>query len=433
MAPSAAPTTSAAGSTFLIAHRRVNLDGGVSLFSPTLTSNLPATITPQSYAQSAEYLADQILVSNDSGTTWKLSPTQAKGAQSVATWSAGWTTVTNIDTQASVVSTLALGNFSSLSNPTQTLFVYNEGVGVQSFSYSFIDQLTKLIATQYSGLIQVSLSGVYSNTGTAPSTLYDSVLIWSGVNALNTHRLILGNGHFAKIIITLINFPAGGLSAQTINLGMQIVANQTSFPIGFADQWLNRTLQVDLDKLPYDLFTTNNAFSINVAPFMANLNGRMVVNYFNQQLNFGANNVQRWVAVLDTGALRAYVNQGDVPATALLLGRATSGTTITAIEYLYNVRPSHYAFGGGAVAKGLFVRANSTILELTTTGNHIGISLGGGYYATRGLAQITAGELLVRGDIISPGTGGKGFKTGGTHAVVLVGGATDSLCLCQLR
>jgi hypothetical protein len=434
MAPSVAPATSAAGTDFKVASRRVNLDGQVSAFSPVGDTNLPATITPQSYAQLAEYLADQVLISNDGGTTWKLVPDSIKGAQSVPTYSASWTTVVNLDNQTSVLSSLELGNFSALSNPEVSFFVLNTGAGVQSFTYSFIDLITNQPAAQYCGLIEVTLDGVYSASGSAPSSLYNGTIIWSGANSLNTQRLVLGANQFAKLRVRLINFPAGGFSTQEVNLSMQIVANQTSFTLGFAEQWPNKTFQIDLDKFPRELFAGLNNFSIIVKPFMVNYNGRLLVNWFDRQINFGASAVERWIAVLDNGNIRAYESELDVPTNSVLIGHCStlgSAPWIDNIEYSYEVRPDAWGYGGGSVDKGLFVSYSGAGLAATSDDNAIGVSLGNGLYASNGRVLLKAGETLVKGDLIRPGSGGKAVTPGG-YGVVLEDGDLDDLVLVEL-
>ena len=437
MAPSVAPATDNVGADFKVAHRRVNLDGQVSAFSPVLDTNLPADITPQGYAQTTEYLADQILVSNDGGTTWKLSPTQAKGVQTVAVWDANWQTVVDQDTQNSVLSSVQLGTFSSLSNPSRTLFVFNTGVGVQSFTYSFIDSLTNQVANQYSGLIQIDLEGVYAVAGSSPSSTHNSSLIWQSGQALNTQRLVLGGGQFAKITVRLINFPSGGFGSQELSLSLQIVANQTTFQLPFSERWPNRTFLVDGNNFKYQLFEGVNGFLVNVRPFMVNLNGRLIVNYFNRQVNLGQAGSTRWIAVLDNGDIRAYPEENDVPANGVLIGVLTatfSSPWLTGVSYKHTPRPDSWGFGGGALDEGRFCNLDSTdgMETVSSADDAIGVSFGSGFYATSGMVRIQADVTLERGDVIQPTSDGKA-TTGGSSGVVIEGAAAEEFALVQLK
>jgi len=437
MAPSLAPTTSAAGTTYDVVTRRLNLDGQPSSFSPVQESNLPATITPQFYLLTADYSADQVLVSSNSGITWRIVPGQTKGAQVVPAFDTSWVEATNIDTQDSVTTGINFGSFGALTSPTKSFFIVNTGNPVQSLTYSFINQVTNQVASEYSGLIQIAIDGVFSASGNLPSTIYNNLLLWSNASgSLNTQRLLLASGQFVKLTVSFVNFPIGGINSQELNLSFQAVANQTTIALGLANSWPDNTLEIDYQSWTPDILVGNSAGSIIVKPFLARVSGVLVVNYFNRTISLGGNSVERWIFVNSLGVIKAATSLADANAGGLVLGRVESqeSSTLAGLDYLYSVKPQVWLKQPGSLAVGLFAAIATGDLEVAVTVlAAAGVTFGNGLLAVSGLAWVVAGEELSKGDLIAPGTGGKAFVASGTKSgVCLLGAAIDKPALITL-
>jgi hypothetical protein len=440
-APSVAPSTDSFGSTYQVRHRRVNLDGGVSLWSPVVATELPATITPQGYSDSDQLLRDEILVSDDFGVTWRVYPGgNVTGAQSVPAFDSGWATTNNQDTQNSVVTSLDFGEFSDTETPSKEVYVVNNGTPINNIKVNFIDLLAGSIATSYMGLLQVSILSTFEQSGVGSSNLYNQSFVWASPQVgLNNLELVLVTGGFVKLSVGFVNYPApDGLASASISLGMELVANQRTYFLGFGSEWLAESYFVDQANYQANFLSATSSTNVVVGPYLVNLNGVLFT-------NFG--DLNKVVAGADTGYQLLVTSTGDIKvvgsATSLLAGETLLATFditgsdpwISNVEYATDIKPRDFGKAGGTVAEGRFVNIDSSgNLALVTLANQaVGISLKkDGYYASSGLARVQVSEAVSVGNRLSATTDGKGEVTVSGPVVVLEDGSTDDLVLCNI-
>lgn len=438
--PSAAPSTSNAGSTYQVRHRRVNQDGGVSLWSTLVASNLPATFTPQSYSDSSELLRDEFLVSDDSGVTWRIYPGgNVTGAQTITAFDSGWVTTTNQDTQNSAVASLDFGEFSDTEEPELSVFVLNRGTPVDNLKVSFLDLITNNLATAYLNKVQVTLEGTYQVSGNGPSSLFDQSLLWTAPQlSLNNLELVMPTDSFIKLTIRLTNFPAGTMAQSAIQMGMELIANQRTFFLGFGSDWLPGSYYVDQNNFQADFLSAVSDTQVQVGPYLVNFNGVLFT-------NFGTQGKQ--VAGVGTGYKLAVDSDGNLvirdSATALAGGEnliATFDITgsspwISNVSYAVDIKPGSFGNAGGTLAAHRFVNIDSSgnLVLASTLADALGISLiQNGYYATTGLTMVQAGGTVSVGDRLVPTTDGKAIQSASGPVVALADGALDDLVLVSI-
>lgn len=413
--PNASPTSSTTGGTYYVRHRRVNLDGGYTLWSNATSGvALPVTITPQTYGDSTQLLRDEILISEDD-TTYKIvpRPTNGMGALSITTYDSGWTTATNQDTQNSIISSLDFGSFSNLSEPARTIYIFNSALSQGSLTFNFLETVTNQVATEYSGLILVELLGVIGAAGQNLSTSYNSQFLWVSPNlGLNTLALILPSSGFAKVRITLTNFPTGGLAENTIQLALQVTANQKKFPLSYGLDWANKTLLYSPNTgFDFPFISSSDGLTVTVDPFLFNYNGVLVGQFSPITLNLSEGVGDYTLTVNPNGTLQAWGSLEIVPENTQTLATFTTSLIspfITTITYTVGLRPQLY----GQVEEPLtnmFARfisidaSNQAQLEDTTP---VGVYVGNGYFTIAGTVILETEQTIAIGDNLAPATDG---------------------------
>lgn len=437
-APTAAPTSSATGGTFQVVHRRVNLDGQVSLWSPPRTGvGLPTTLTPQSYGDPGQLLRDEFLISDDAGVTFRVvpRPSNATGALTVASFVATWAIGVNADNQESFISSLNFGTFSSSQSPFKEIYVHNAGLPLNSLTVNFTDLSTNQVASEYSGLIRIELLGVFQEAAQNPSTAFNTSIIWQTPGlALNSLRLLLATGGFAKIRVTLQNFPTGGLSQTTVQLSAQVVGDQRVFPLGFSHDWPQGSLLLDASRgftLPLVLPEANH-FNIRVKPFLVALDGVLVGLFADSVIGLGGITGSHTLTINNQGSLQAWGPTDTVPSSAFRLATFTVGTLspfITDVQYPWPVKPNAYGFATpSSVSRGRFVTFNASgqLVHTTDAALAVGVSLDdSGLYGSAGQVWVESNATVAIGDRLGPTTGGQA-SVSSTGLLLAVSAVTGS-------
>lgn len=413
--PNASPTSSTTGGTYYVRHRRVNLDGGYTLWSNAVSEvALPALITPQSYGDSDQLLRDEILISEDD-ITYKIVPRPANGVGeiTIAAYSSSWTTTTNQDTQNSILSSLDFGSFSNLSEPARTLYIFNSSLSKGSLTFNFLETVTNQVASEYSGLILVELLGVIGATGQNLSTSYNSQFLWVSPNlGLNTLALILPSSGFAKVRITLTNFPTGGLSENTIQLALQVTANQKKFPLSYGLDWANKTLLYSPNTgFNFPFISSADGLTVTVDSFLFNYNGVLVGQFSAITLNLSEGVGDYTLTVNPNGTVQAWHSTETVPDNTQTLAEFTTSLVdpfIDTITYTVGLRPQVYGQVDEPVTN-MFARfisidaTNQAQLEATTPN---GVYVGNGYFAISGTVLLETLETIAIGDNLTTTTNG---------------------------
>lgn len=415
-APSTAPSLSIGGTGFYIRHRRVNLDGGVSLWSgATQFSGASATITPEGYGDSSQLLRDEFLYSTDDATYYIIPRTGSQtGAQTVTSFTPGsWAVAVNEDTQDSALTNLNFGTFSSSSSPFQRFYLVNAGLSVGSLTFNFIDAITTEVAANFSGLVQVELEGVFSQYSQAASTTDNDSFIWQAPpNNLNTFGVTFPSNGFAKIKVTLINFPTGGLIENTVSLSMQVQENLRIFPLSYDSGWALNTFLHDPEKgfnFPF-ISVSNAGLTVTVAPFLVNVNGVAVGRFTSSVFTLSAIGAIS-LTLSNTGVLQVWETGETIPDNLLTLATLTTigtGGFISAISYSLGARPQQFGQVDPPITDmfGKFITINASNEAALTDSNPVGIYIGNGYFANGGSVLVATEDTVAIGDRLAVTTGG---------------------------
>jgi hypothetical protein len=440
--PSVAPSTNNAGSTYQIRHRRVNSDGGVTSWSPLGNTELPADITVQGYSDTENHLRDEVLVFDSVNLTWRIAPNpnNDKGTISVGAFSTSWVSTNNQDTQNSLLANLDFGTFNSTEAPSLSFYVVNRGQPIENIRANFINLASGSLATSYMGLIQMDVEETFQPSGIGSTSLYNQSIAWSNPQvSLNNLVLSLPTDGFFKLTVSFINYPApDGLASAAINLGLELVANQKTFFLGFGSDWIPGSLHIDQNLYQPDFVTATSETNVVVGPYLINFNGVLFT-------NFG--NLNRTVAGVDTGYQLVVTTTGDVKvydsATSLAAGEQLVATfDITGSDpwvdnfaLAIDIKPTSYAQAGGSVAKGRFISidANGDLELASTIDAAVGVSLeADGYYATSGYVLIQVGGSVDVGDRLTPTTDGKAISNTTGPLVAHQAGSSDEFVLASV-
>jgi hypothetical protein len=442
--PSVAPVSSTSDGSYFVAHRRINQTGQRSSLSPiTSEVTLPATITPQSYSDTDALLRDEILVSTDQ-TTWYIVPSDSDhtGALSVPAFNAGWAVTTVTGNQINTALNLNFGTFSSVSEPSQYLYVVNGPTSVDNLQVDFINDDTGNVLTELAGHIEVSLEGVYPIVGNNPDTSFNSTFLWDiPQKSINTFQLQLPALYYAKIKVTLIDIPLGGLENITYNFNIQISTNRNKFPISWEQNWLNGSFLIDdttVFKLPI-IEGNGNANEVVVNPFRVNQNGILNTLYFSKTLTGVTDGTGKQVVYTSSGQLKIESSSYTLASGEVLVGTFDiSGSTVSNVEYPWPIRTFDFDKIGSSssIDRGRFVSLSGTsLIENTNGSNLIGVTLedSTNLVAVSGKCWLQVGEAVSAGDYLEPGTSGKGFVAASEGVcVALADGGTDDLVEVRL-
>lgn len=361
-APATAPTFSPpAAGIYLFAHRRARPDGGHSLFSPVSATNaLPAFVVVEVWQGSIGQIAeDEILVSDDSGTTWRQVPRPAGdklGDFAVPAFDPSWPVVTDIDTQTQ---NFTLDSAPAVGTPAVLPLQIRNGDEQLTFNdliFSIVDAATELTQNGLSGLVTFNFLGTYADvsdgslSGTPVSVLWES----TGLN-YNRVPLTLAPNTIASFDVTI-----EGVAGQPTALASQLLVstNTALIPTTIAPAFPERTLLIRNEfgtSLPL-VSATGGVATIHRA--LVNIGGgRVAVNPSDLSAPV-ANDVYK-IFVTQQGVFGFQrISEGSIPATAIELAEASfSGGTI---------------FAGGLTYKVGVASANFTDYPTTVTGLLIG-------------------------------------------------------------
>lgn len=427
--PQVAPTTSNPGATYRFAHRRLNLDGQHSLWREGPTTLLPADLTPESYGDT--YLKDEFVMSEDNGVTWQIVTAAANhtGTLTVSAFNAGWSVTTDTDNQQSFLNSATLGTFSATESPSREFYLVNQGSSVATLSFNIIDTVTELIATQYSGQVQLALEGVFFSSGNGnPNTTYNQTLLWATPpQSLNAFSVAFPNLAFIKFTLTLTNFPQGGIQSSSVDFGLEFVANATKFPIGLDHVWLKGTRLIDAQAgFLTDLITTPSSNNLEVAPFAVNINGTAY--YQAATLTFlrtpGGSTNYRLQATSES-VTQIVESTEALPLNAISLATFDfDGTTVSNIIYIAPIRTVDYGkLVDATIARGRFISINASGEPslATSAAETIGVSLftDSGYYTRSGLVWLESSAAISVGDFLEPNGSGLAATASSGPAIAL--------------
>jgi hypothetical protein len=376
-------------------------------------------------------LRDEFLYSTDNSTYYIIPRSGTlTGAQTVTSFTPGsWTVAVNEDNQDSALTNLNFGTFGSSSSPFQRFYLVNTGVSVGSLTFNFIDAITTEVAANFSGLIQVELEGIFSQYSQAASTTDNDSFIWQAPpNNLNTFGLTFPSNGFAKIKVTLINFPTGGLIENTVSLSMQVQENLRIFPLSYDSGWALNTFLHDPEKgfnFPF-VSVSNAGLTVTVAPFLINVNGVAVGRFTSSTFTLSAIGAIT-LTLSATGVLQVWETGETIPGNLLKLATLTTigtGGFISAISYSLGARPQHFGQVDPPIANmfGKFITINASNEAALTDSNPVGIYIGNGYFANGGSALVATEDTVAIGDLLAATTGGFGTVA---EAGTLVARTTD--------
>jgi hypothetical protein len=416
--PSTKPTTDNSGNNYWVRHRRVNLDGQHTEWSNAVQTNLPATITPQSYFDNLEYKRDEILISPDD-VVYHIVPrnSDAKGSITIDSFDSSWSTSDNEDTQSSTINSLDFGEFSPGNNPTKVFYVYNNGAPVENLTFNIVDNTDFSTATQYYDRVQIELDGTFSYKGSSPSTLYNKTIVWGNpADSFNTIPAQLPKRSFVKLRVTLIDFPSNGFQDPNLNLELRITTNNRSFKLPISHDWFPGSAKVDMIDFMPRIFSSDTFGILKVSPFLIEHKGRLIANYFTKELTLDRTNEGTWdIVVTPKGSILQYSTGSTIPDLFFKIGTVTTydGTTDIDTTYHYPIKPDQWSkMENGSVSRGLFVKANGNTLEICESPNNvIGVSLGNNYYCNQGKAWVVLGETISAGTRVAPGANGKAYAS----------------------
>lgn len=243
--PTSAPApTSLTPGTFTIGHRRKNKSGGYSETVTISGVSLPNTFIYQGYNDLGSLAEDQLMI-QEQGGDWKLIPQALLNKPglscTLAAIDGSWVTITPAelaDNQSTFpITGLDFGTFSSASEPTQTVFLLNDGSNtINSLDFAVQANDGQLLG-QLSERVRVAYNGVLSSVGVGNyETAYNSNLVWS-LGGKNTVPLLLGPKSVILVTLTLINFPAFGLDSTSLAAQFIFNANRAGFALPSFIDW----------------------------------------------------------------------------------------------------------------------------------------------------------------------------------------------------
>lgn len=427
-APTAAPTVSGSGVGFIFAHRRVNLNGTFSKISPvTVPYNFPVTLTPQSYADTGQLLRDEFIVSNDAGVTWRIIPRNGTltGAQTVTAYSGSWAITSIVDNQSTITTPQDLGVYDSDGSNLYTFYAYNNGTNSASLTASVIDLDTGVTAVGLSGLVQISLTGIFVETGVGtPSTTQNKSILWNVDGGIaNYFPVTLPSKSFARFTVQLINYPSNGGLSSTINIGVELTSNQRTYTIPYTANWYSQTFLYNPSlgfSFPY-IAEEGTALTVTLKPLAFNYDGIAVVNSTDANFLLPSDGTYN-VLVSRTGIFSIVDSSISVPTNNVaLLQFAITGTSITSVVVNYQINPKIYTerpLGDITGVNRFGLISNTGELDYVALGGDtpevITVNLEG-QYTTNSVCIVDSADTIVPGDKVYSDTTGKAVTgTGNT-------------------
>lgn len=444
--PLTAPTSDNAGSTYRVAHRRQNNDGQHSLWREGANTDLPATITPETYGDTDSLLKDEFVMSDDGGVTWRIVNSVANhtGALLISAFDTAWPVTTDSDNQQSFIPSAALGTFSASESPSRDFYLVNQGSSISTLSFNIIDTITELVASQYSGQVQLALNGVFFQAGNGnPTTTFDRTLIWqTPPQSRNAFQVAFPANAYIRFTLTLVNFPQGGIQSSSVDFGLEFVGNATQFPIGLDHVWLQGARLID-DQAGFgvDLISSSTTNNIDVAPFAVNILGTAyyqaaTLSYF--QTPSGTVNYRLQATSEYTTAI--VESSEALPSNSVnLVTFDFDGTTISNIVYVAPIRTVDYGkLEDATIARGRFITINSSgePVVATSSSEIIGVSLftNSGYYTRSGLVWLESSAAISVGDFLEPNPQGLAVTAAsGPATALMAASAANQYILADFR
>lgn len=276
-----APTDTTTG-TIQIAHRRKSLTGGYSGTQVLTGARLPNTLSIQRSANTEYVSAEEILLRDGPTGVWRKVPQSLVGdtgqvSLTDSTIPSVWETVTDAelaDNQAEfAISALDFGTFNSASEPTQTVFLLNDGnqtINTLNFTVTGADGAA---LSTLNGRVRVDYLGVYSRLGAGiPDSAANGSLLYSQ-SGNNAYAITLAPNSAALLTLTLTNFPAVGLDSQSLSAEFVFVPNRNGFVVPTFEDWQDGSLLLGPDN-PFVLATEDpDSENLLVSPYTVRAGG----------------------------------------------------------------------------------------------------------------------------------------------------------------
>lgn len=413
--PSLAPAVSTAqgSGSFRVAHRRVNQLGQFTALSPlALDRAFPMTITPQAYQDGDSLLRDEILISNDAGTTWRRAYSGLISSPvTISAWSNSWQVVSIGDTQMPG-SALDAGRFNPGSAPSFDIFLLTESSTFSTVSLRLWDTITGSQASMFAGLVQLVYRGQLAS-GTGALTSGSGVTIWQGSEASTASIPVAGFANQVhKFELTFLGYPP---SLPALSLGFELSINRTVYSIDLADDWAEGSLWLNPDKqfLWPPLKPTTTGGNVTVERFAIAGSGVALLN--SGPITRTLANGTHWLSMSPTGevSLASTVPAGNYPVAKAIV----SGNVLTRVFPACTFRaPRLVGPAGASLVPYRFINFSNGLLvpSAGTTGSTVRVSTNStGAHVTSGFALVEAGEAISVGSNIQANSNGKAINESG--------------------
>ena len=420
--PTSPPSpSSAAVGLAQVAHRRKNKSGGYSEAAIISSVSLPNTVVWQGYNDPGNLDSDEILVRLGSTGNWKLVPPNLYnlGGNSVFISQVlnSWVTVTPAelaDNQAQyTLSSLDFGEFSSASEPTQTVYLLNDGTDTISTLALDVRAQDGTVYQTLDERVRVDYLGVYGALGVGNAEGKDngSTLYSQATN--NSYPITVAPGGVAKLSLSLVNFPSFGLDSSNLLAEFVFVPNRSGFLVPDYVDWQPGALRFG-PNYPVRLVDEDpSSLGIIAQPYVVRAGGVVYQsdNEIPLSLNLtttGTVNVTLYVG--ESGSLGTLESSAELPAGAVSLATFDYNTVTGAVtEYQLVAEPfarREYIPANGVLTPGRAVTLDSGGL-LSHGEPSIGVaSTFDGYFVAFGYALLEIGGSVSAGGFLTPDAAG---------------------------
>lgn len=370
------------------------------------------TITPQAYQDGDSLLRDEILISNDAGTTWRRAHSGLISSPvTISAWSNSWSVVSIGDTQMPG-SALDAGRFNPGSAPSFDIFLLTESSTFSTVSLRLWDTITGSQASMFAGLVQLVYRGQIAS-GTGALTSGSGVAIWQGSEASTASITVSGFANQVhKFELTFLGYPP---SLPALSLGFELSINRVVYSIDLADDWAEGSLWLNPDKqfLWPPLKPTSTGGNVTIERFVIAGSGVALLN--SGQLTRTLANGTHWLSISPTGEVSLGTT---VPAGNYTIAKAiVSGNVLTRVFPACTFRAQRLVGPAGAgLVPYRFINFSNGLLvpSAGTTGSTVRVSTNStGAHVTSGFALVEAGEAISVGSNIQADSNGKAINESG--------------------
>lgn len=439
-APTSPPSVSATGGNFQVGHRRKNSDG---LFTETqvITGvSFPCTATLQPSIDPGKIL-DEVLVRLASDSVWRKVPQSLLVGSQVSlpasiptTWDPVSTAQLSDSQGSQEIAGLDFGEFNSASEPTQTLYVLNNGLDtIESISVNLRGPGGTVLGV-LNDRLEISLVGVKGKFGAGVvDTTYNRVHVYSS-NNLNTIPVLIPVYGAAKLTLKLTNFPAYGLESTPIEADFDITPNASAVSVPALSSWPQDALQWDTQNAFQWLSEDPGSTKILLNPYRIRVGNRV----FNSDLRIPITvpNGDSFLVISGNGVVTLEPQQDFVlPSGSLKIAKVSVDVptgTLESYESLVPLNtPAHFLKPLGAIEDGKFVRISTGgLLEHGGTSGITGVSVGTqGLFVGLGAAMVKTSVAVVSGDKLGSNALGEAILDPEGSVTALSAGAIDSRIL----